>query len=149
MTTELLSFSNPAPRARPTALGFLMLGCLMLWIVAGCQSDKPAVSPSSKRVDVQEFAAIRDGGDVVVLDVRTSAEFDAGHIPGAINLDVHSTNFVSDITALDRQGTYLVYCRSGRRSQTACDIMITNGFSHLFDLAPGINGWKAAGKPVE
>ena len=67
----------------------------------------------------------------VVIDVRTPAEFASGHLEGAINIDVQSTDFESRISELDPAGTYFVYCRSGNRSGQAIDRMEALGFGDL------------------
>ncbi len=78
---------------------------------------------------------------LVVLDVRTPAEFAAGHLPGAINMDALSTDFESRLGALDRARSYLVYCRSGNRSRRAIATMTRMGFSSLFHMPDGMQGW--------
>jgi rhodanese-related sulfurtransferase len=77
----------------------------------------------------------------VLLDVRTPAEFEMGHIPDAVNLDISAARFAADIAGLDRAGHYFVYCRSGSRSATACGYMQQLGFSHVYNLAFGIIDW--------
>src|SRR5690606_33984294 len=70
--------------------------------------------------------------DVIVLDVRTADEYKSGHIEGAVNIDVlDSTTFLNRIAKLEKDKTYLVYCRSGKRSANASTIMLNNGFSSL------------------
>ena len=101
-----------------------------------------------KRVGVEEFAQNIQQGGHVLLDVRTPEEFASGHIPGAINLDIHSSTFGEELRRLDPGKDYLVYCRSGRRSARACRLMADEGFTRLTDLAPGFNGWKSSGQAV-
>jgi rhodanese-related sulfurtransferase len=84
-----------------------------------------------------------------VLDVRTKQEFEAGHIPGAINLDVNGPGFAKQVAALDTNKVYLVHCAAGRRSANACEQMNRLGFPYLIDLAPGFRAWEKAGKPVD
>ncbi len=76
----------------------------------------------------------------VLLDVRTSSEFNSGFIPDAINIDVMSNSFYDDIAELDKSKTYFVYCRSGGRSMQACLSMADAGFTVL-NLAGGISSW--------
>lgn len=61
--------------------------------------------------------------DEILLDVRTEAEFEQGHIVGAINFDISHSNVMQEIKKLDHSKTYIVYCRSGGRSQLASMIM--------------------------
>jgi rhodanese-related sulfurtransferase len=76
-------------------------------------------------------------------------EFKAGHIPGALNIDVNSPDFDKKIGELDKHKAYLVHCAAGSRSARACKKLERLGFQDLFDLRPGFNGWEEAGKPVE
>jgi len=102
-----------------------------------------------RRVDVNEFEKLWQDKHNVVLDVRTPKEFAAGHIPGAINLDVNAPEFGEKISTLSKDKVYLVHCAAGVRSARACRTMNLSGFQHLIDLAPGFKGWQQASKPVE
>ena len=84
----------------------------------------------------------------VVIDVRTPAEYAAGHIAGAQNIDVEAADFASRISTLDKTAAYLVYCHSGRRSAIAADQMAAAGFTDIVD-AGGMADLVAAGAPVE
>lgn len=86
--------------------------------------------------------------DVVLLDIRTSQEFDSGHIEEAISIDFYSSSFKSDIKSLDKTRTYLIYCRSGSRSSNALNMMEELGFKEVYDLRGGINKWKTSGFSV-
>ncbi len=86
--------------------------------------------------------------DLVILDIRTPGEFATGHIKGAINIDYRSGAFAREIGRLDRSRTYLVYCRTGRRTAGAIDIMTGLGFRRIIQVAGDIEGWKAAGLPL-
>ena len=70
----------------------------------------------------------------VVIDVRTAAEFAEGHVQGAINLDVESGAFQAKLSSLDKSVGYALYCRSGRRSAIAAELMATAGFTEVRDL---------------
>lgn len=113
-------------------------------------SASPASPPvASRRVGVAEFEQLWLTKQFTVLDVRTADEFKAGHLPGAVNLDVLDAGFEPQVAALDKAKTYLVHCAAGSRSANAAAQMKKLGFKSVVDLAPGFNGWKAAGKPVE
>lgn len=125
-----------------------LLPVLLLVAVNGCGPEGVRHESELNRVGVDEFARLVEQGGFALLDVRTPEEFSAGHIPGAINLDVQSASFITDLRGLKAEQGYLVYCRSGRRSARASGIMAEEGFRDLFDLAPGFNGWKSAGRTV-
>jgi rhodanese-related sulfurtransferase len=75
-----------------------------------------------------------------LLDVRTAGEFAGGSIKGARNLDVTSPQFQQALKTMDKDKAYFVYCRSGNRSGSACDIMSKEGFK-AYNLAGGIGSW--------
>ena len=95
---------------------------------------------------VNEFAQKIADPAVVILDVRTPAEFASGHIAGAVNVDFESGSFDQDIQKLENSKTYAVYCRSGNRSGQATSIMAKNGFSSVFNLNGGVIDWTASGQ---
>lgn len=78
----------------------------------------------------------------IILDVRTPEEFAEGHLPNAINIDVTNTNFEEEVNKLDKKLSYLVYCRSGKRSSAATSKMATLGFQKITNLEGGISNWK-------
>jgi rhodanese-related sulfurtransferase len=89
-----------------------------------------------------EFARLmREEPNAVVLDVRTSGEFAAGHIPNAVNIDMMDPDFDRRVDALDRTAPVLLYCRSGNRSYHAGNRMLAMGFAHVYNLARGVIGW--------
>lgn len=100
-------------------------------------------------VTVEEASDLIQGGaGVVVLDVRTPAEFAEGHIEGAVNLDVMSDTFIEDLAKLDKGARYVVHCRSGKRSAKAVEAMKAAEIQSIAHMNSGMNGWSAAGLPV-
>ncbi len=94
------------------------------------------------------FASDIKNPGVVVLDVRTAGEFMSGHIENAINIDVESGSFDSEIAKLDKTVEYAVYCHSGRRSGIAADKLAGAGFEKITNLEGGIIAWQSAGYPL-
>lgn len=84
---------------------------------------------------------LKNNKDAVVLDVRSTVEFRSGKIQGAINIDLMSSDFDKRVAALDKNKTYLVYCRSGNRSAQACSVMTSLGVKSA-NLSGGIISWK-------
>lgn len=80
--------------------------------------------------------------NVVVLDVRTPEEFKQGHIENAVLIDVNESNFTEKVQSLDRHMTYLLYCRSGKRSEKALNILDSSGFRKAFHLKGGYLEWQ-------
>lgn len=80
--------------------------------------------------------------NAVILDVRTEDEFNDGIIESAINIDIHQGPiFVNFIENLDNTKNYYVYCRSGARSEKACEIMNEIGIPNAYNLLGGILAW--------
>ena len=103
----------------------------------------------AKNIGVQEFEKLRTDKKNVVLDVRTSTEYAAGHIPGAINIDVNAADFEKKVKALEPSKTYLVHCAAGVRSARACDKLSKLDFGHLYNLEGGFRAWEKAGNKGE
>jgi len=80
--------------------------------------------------------------NLVIIDIRTKDEFNEYHISNAINIDFYSQFFTDEIEALDRNKTYLIYCRSGHRSGTATDnaldLMLNLEFTNVYNMRGGI-----------
>lgn len=114
-------------------------------LLAGCSTTGSTVNV----VDPAEFAAVVAAPGTQVIDVRTPAEFAAGHLAGAVNLDVEAPGFAAEVESLDKSGTYAVYCRSGNRSQVATRQMAEAGIGTIHELDGGIVAWTGAGLPIE
>lgn len=82
---------------------------------------------------------------LVLLDVRTPEEYQAGYIEGALNLDYYSPDFQESLKELDPEKTFIVYCRSGNRSATAVAQMKELGVNQSYNLLGGIIAWQEAG----
>lgn len=101
-----------------------------------------------QRLPRAEFAQKIEQDGVVILDVRSPEEFVDGHIAKALNMDYDFPGFKQQLNELDKNASYLVYCRSGNRSGKAVKLMQQLGFSSVFELEGGINVWQAAGYPL-
>lgn len=101
---------------------------------------------SFKSVDVETFEKALSDNSYVVLDVRTSKEFDEGHIPGTdLNIDVLGNDFEKEALAkLSKEKSVALYCRSGNRSKRAANFLADNGYQ-VVELATGVKGWSSAG----
>ena len=97
---------------------------------------------------VTGFSELLESPNVVLLDVRTAAEYAEGHIEGAVNIDQGQSDFMAKAkAALSVDKKIAVYCRSGRRSANAAGRLAAEGYQCV-NLEGGIQAWKAAGKPV-
>jgi rhodanese-related sulfurtransferase len=112
-------------------------------LLAGCSSTSSAIDLS-----VTEFSSKITEPGVVILDVRTPAEFAEGFIEGARLIDFQSGNFENQIATLDKNSTYAVYCRSGNRSGQAVKVMQDAGFTNVINMNGGVIEWANAGLPL-
>ena len=93
----------------------------------------------------KKFNRIAQNEGATIIDVRTAAEWRGGHIAGARLENVaKKDSFLASIAHWDKEGTYLLYCKSGRRSQQAMELMRAAGFSTVYDLTGGILAWEKA-----
>lgn len=92
----------------------------------------------------RRFQKLMKKENAIVLDVRTAKEFSEGHIPAATNIDFQKDDFAAQIQSLDKTKTYLLYCRSGKRSAKALNIFKENGFANVYHLKAGIIEWNGA-----
>ena len=113
-------------------------------LLSGCGGS----SGSVQTVDPVAWLTSASQPGTVVVDVRTPAEYAAGHLDGAINIDVESAGFDQQIAALETSTTYAVYCQSGRRSGLAAAAMDRAGFAHVVNLDGGIADLAGAGGQV-
>lgn len=88
-----------------------------------------------------QFERLMKKTNTVVLDVRTPEEYKEGHLPNAVLLDFNGGVFDAEFEKMDRMKTYLVYCKSGRRSDKAASKMKASGFESVIQLKGGIQAW--------
>ena len=110
-------------------------------VLTGCSSSDSAIT----NLGAAEFVSQSQAADVVIVDVRTAAEFNEGHIVNALNLDVESMNFDSDLAGLDQSVTYALYCRSGNRSSIAARKLADAGFTSILNAQVGFIDLLGAG----
>lgn len=121
---------------------FSILAALGLFANAQSQSEVEVLEPQAfiERVKADTSA--------IILDVRQPEEFAEGHLAQAINLDwLNQTVFINGLAKLNKQKTYYIYCRSGRRSQAAAGKLKAEGFQ-VVDLKGGYLHWVELGLPV-
>jgi len=110
----------------------------------GASCDKKAAT-----VQAQEFFQQTTQKGSTLIDVRTPEEYASGHIEGSTNSDYNNQEaFIPFLNSLDKNGAYLVYCRSGNRSAKAMKLMEEKGFINITNLSGGIIAWQAAALPL-
>lgn len=93
------------------------------------------------------YALIQNSSSLAIIDVRTPQEYQSGHLDGAINLDYYSDGFLNNLTSLDKNSTYLIYCRRGIRGGSALEMMRGLGFKEVYNIAGGLTKWSQEGRP--
>ncbi|NLH70838.1 MAG: rhodanese-like domain-containing protein [Brooklawnia sp.] len=93
-------------------------------------------------------ASVSIDASTVVIDVRTPAEYSAGHLESATLLDLNSGQFQEALSQLDPDTRYAVYCRSGNRSGQAVAMMAAAGFSDVTDLGAIGDASRATGLEI-
>jgi rhodanese-related sulfurtransferase len=124
---------------------FILLAALLgvTTLVTGCSS-----TGSVSTMKPNEFVTAMGQPGTVIIDVRTPAEYAAAHVDNAVNINVEASDFTTRVAGLDKNTTYAVYCRTGRRSAIASDQMADAGFSSILNLDGGLVDLQAAGAPI-
>lgn len=128
----------------------VLLACCLLGMSGVGMAAEPAPAPASTaelitpsdllaRIEKQE-------PDLVVLDVRTAAEYAAGHVPGAVNIP--HDQLPAKLAGLSKDKELVLYCRSGRRTALAEQTLRTAGFSKLLHLQGDYLVWEAQQQPL-
>lgn len=118
---------------------FLPLILLPVLLLTGCSSSEP--EQTYRQVSAEEAISLMETEtDYVILDVRTKAEYEEKHIPGAICIP-NETIGTEEIPELpDKDQLILVYCRSGNRSKQASEKLVKLGYTNIVEFG-GINTW--------
>jgi rhodanese-related sulfurtransferase len=118
------------------------------------ESNQAATAPSSTTtaagsvvtLTVQEFATQSSKG--TILDVRTAGEVAQGKIEGALVIDYYSSNFLDQVSQLPKDKEVYLYCAVGARSEEAARLLVQQGYTKVFHLQGGIQGWSQEGMAV-
>ena len=98
-------------------------------------------SSSYQQVDAETAKELMDTeDDYVILDVRTQAEYDESHIPGAILIPHDTVATAAEDALPDKGQLILVYCRSGNRSKQASQTLVDLGYTNVVEFG-GLNSW--------
>ena len=109
---------------------------------ASASASLPLISPQA----LLERQAKKDQS-LFVLDVRTPEEYAAGHVPGAVNVPYDQV--ASHLAEIPKDKDVVLYCRSGRRTGLAAEVLEANGYTKLGHLQGDMQAWLQDGRPVE
>jgi len=127
-----------------------MAACASAGATADADADADAVAerPGVVRIGAQDAVSLlTERDDLTVIDVRTPAEFAEGHLADAELVDIYEAAFRDEIDGLDRDGSYVLYCRTGNRSGQAAAFMQELGFTEVYD-AGGLADLANAGATI-
>ena len=87
--------------------------------------------------------------EYILIDVRTSDEYQSGFIQDAINIDFYSEMFNSDILSFDKDSKIILYCRTNNRSAKSANLLLNNGYRDINVIEGGITSWVMSGNDIE
>ena len=132
-------------------LKLLIVTSLMSVTLSSCgqnttkKESKDSEIQSSQKQSISELispAALNEKlGDIQLIDVRTSNEFNRGHIKNAMSINFYDGHFYEQMSKLDKNKEIYIYCRSGNRSGKAASKLKEQGFTKIYDLQGGIINW--------
>ena len=120
----------------------LILILLAVLLLAACGQDKENDQEAVYvNITAEEAKQIMDSEEgYIILDVRTQEEYDEGHIPGAILIPNTEVEARAEEEMPDKDQLILVYCRSGRRSKLAAEVLVELGYTNIKEFG-GIIDW--------
>ena len=110
------------------------------------ESTNQTSASSVLTLNAQEFATRSRAG--TVLDVRTADEIAQGKIEGALVIDFYSPDFLDQVSQISKDQEIYLYCAVGARSEEAARMLIQQGYTKVYHLEGGIQGWSQEGLPV-
>lgn len=137
---------------------FVLFLIIMVALISAC-GQQPAAAPATAAngeidlatlpdlLDPATVNQIRERADVLLIDVREQAEYDAGHIPGITLIPMGEIG--NRLAEIPKDKTVVVSCQSGRRSSQVASFLKEQGYTNIHDLQGGFSAWQQAGLPVE
>ena len=104
-------------------------------------------SKEINEISDSQFTEIQDT-DFILVDVRTTEEFESGHIQDAVNFDFYSESFQKAILSLDKSASIILYCRTQNRSTKTANYLKENGYKEITVLQGGITSWVKNGNDL-
>lgn len=113
-------------------------------------SAPPPVDTIITTLEAMDFyKLLTDKPNIVLLDIRSEAEFKAGHIYRSTNMSPEDPAYLNKISALGRDNDYALYCTSGYRSMQLAEQMKALGFKHIYHLKEGMMHWGQTGQALQ
>lgn len=125
---------------------FILSVTALLGVTSCKESNTNAIN---KTIPIAEYEQKLTNADIQLIDVRSTEEFNGGHLKNARNIDVNAGDFDEQVNTLKKDKPVLVYCLSGGRSADAAAKLKDMGFKEVYNMQGGIVAWNAQGKPLE
>lgn len=123
----------------------LFFSALQIIVFTACNSNA-----QTQTISIDEFEKGITKTEIQLLDVRTSEEYNSGHLTNALQANWNNeSEFTERIKALDKTKPIYIYCLSGGRSNNAMQWLFKNGFTTVYNMKGGINAWKQADKKIQ
>ena len=121
---------------------------VMAAVISGAMLLVSIARSSGKGISVTEATLLINREDAVVLDVRETSEWSAGHVPNARHIALGQLDkHLSELEKF-KSRPVIICCASGNRSSSACGTLKRAGFERVFNLSGGLGAWTGAGLPV-
>ena len=130
----------------------------LIYGLSACQNNSNKTSGAESALSIRKDISVQqayekimndtENPNLVIIDVRTPQEYEQVRLQNSILINYRDPNFKIEISKLDKNKTYIVHCRSGKRSGKACEIMQEMGFKEVYNVAGGILQWQEADLPV-
>lgn len=138
----LLSFVFKAVFSKEKSMRVLLfIGVLLMASCSESQVEEVVEDGGHQVVNAEKFHEMLAEEGIQLVDVRTPAEYKAGTIGEALNIDALSADFETEIAKLDKSKKTLIFCKAGGRSGKAGALMEKMGFATIVDLAGGYSAW--------
>lgn len=117
---------------------------IIIFLFFSCEN---LTQPETNFISPSQFNEIIDS-DFNLIDVRTTEEFESGHIENAVHIDFYSDFFKSKILYLDKNSKIILYCRTDNRSSKSAEFLLNNGYKDISVIHGGITSWIKNGNDI-
>lgn len=118
----------------------ILIGLVAVLLLSSCIANIKKGENKYNKITAEEAKEIINSQEVIILDVRTPAEYEEGHIEGALLIPDYEIKNLADSKLPDKDEKILVYCRSGNRSKSAAKVLADMGYTNIYEFG-GIMGW--------
>lgn len=126
---------------KPFCIPIIILIPLIFTSCSGISHNDKRDNPNYKNISPEEAKKkLQNEKDIILLDVRNPDEYAEKHIPNSILIPLDKLKMEATNKLPNKDVPIIVYCRSGRRSATAANILIELGYKNVYDLG-GIINW--------